>query len=204
MKIKNTPSTNFYRDMYNEIDMLLKEFKVFNGVKISINNIVGNKEFIQPNDVEIGYISYKLNKNKNHVNYIITLAELCSIEFGNSDWAKLNQLRYSSYLSGLEISLTPEVLTLLTILHELGHVEFWENYLELTNIEGSLLPIQIYHKYMSSIYEMVMKPWEYVMASDLNMNHMMFNSIEGYPEIFALRHFPRFIKLLRRYNLCNE
>lgn len=201
MKIKNTPSSEFYTEMYKKLDELIKSIKLLANTNITIKNYVADKEYIKPDNIEIGYMTYKMKQGK--LQYKIRLAELSSIEFGNSDYTKLSQMRYSVYLDSLGIPLSPEVLTLLTLLHEVGHIDFWQNYIEITESEESGgISIASYDRVISSLYAMVMKPWEFGYFYDMNMNHIMFNSVETAAELFALKYFPCFIELLKAHNLC--
>lgn len=204
MKIKNTPSNEFYKEMYSKVEQFLDTKKSLKDAKIIVKNVIGDKEYLAPKFMEIGHMKYTKDKKHNRLKYTINLAELNTLEFGNPEFSILIKLRYEEYLEGLCIPLTPEAITLLTFLHELGHIDFIEEYMDTTECDVSVLSIASYTNCLSSFYSMTMKPWEFAHLSTMNMNHIMFNSIEGYPELFSLKYFPRFIPLLKRFGLCEK
>lgn len=174
---------------------------MLNGTNITINNVVGDKDYLKSTHEEIGFMWYKRDKRYGGIKYDIKLAELNTIEF-SPELLQLSQLIYSGYLNSLNVSFSPEVLTVLVLLHEMGYVEYWETFIEISNSESSIETLNSYALCMSGLYDYMAKPWYFRDLCEINIYQIMFNPIETYPELFSFKHFPRFLKLLRNYNLC--
>jgi hypothetical protein len=203
MKIKNKPSSEFFTEMYDEVEALLKSLDIFHGVNITVNNIIGDAEFLKPTKVITGRVVLENGgeNNKDCINYTITLAELQTLKFGNPEWDKLYNVRYNEFINSLGLQFSSEAMTILTFLHEIGHIEYWEIFQGYTETKCDGQSLKAYAKMMNGMYEYVIKPWEFSNKVDSNMANTLFNPIECYPHLFALQHFPRFIKLLKKHGL---
>lgn len=198
LKVKNTPSTLFYKDFYILLEEFLKglDFTQKKEINIMIKNVIGDDEFLQKDDPVIGFITYKMKKIDS-IKYTIDFAELSSLNFKDKDLYNLCVKRSKNFLENLDLKFCPETVAVLTLLHEFGHLESSEIFREYT--ESDLSSYISYSRAVESLYVAIMRPWDLANNTVSNLSNIMFNSVETYAELFSFKHFPYFIKFLKSY-----
>ena len=197
MKIVNKPNNIFFENFYKELDKFIEVVFKGKGIKLNIKNIIQDDEFFQKECPDIGLMYFRANKKG--INYRIEFRELSSLAFVNFIYRDLIRLRYGSYLDNLGIKFCGEVVSILVLLHELGHIDQIEQFLYYLDDDGKWEPnTYTAFKYnQQSIHDMLMKPWDMKSLVEMTLSNITFNSVECYAELFSLKYFPYFINFLK-------
>lgn len=197
-KIKNTPSTLFYKEFYILLEEFLKglDFGQKKGTDIIIKNVIGDDEYLQKDYSVLGFITYR-KKKINEVKYTIDFAELSSLNFKDIDRYNSCDKRVKNFIDNLGLKFCPETVAVQVLLHEFGHIESSEMFRKYT--ENDLSSYISYSRAVEGLYTAIMRPWELANNIVIDQLNIMFNSVETYAELFSFKHFPYFIKFLKSY-----
>ena len=192
LKVKYNPTNKFYKNLY---EFVQEEFKHdFKELDIEIRNKKHPKSLVDE-FTEIGYVDYKLESGNKKIEYEITLIELKHLDIGNNI-LKLMTKRCKTYIESLGLEFCPKTATIMTLLHELGHVVYVEEFIRYTD-EFSLAKLVAFDKTLDSIFELTFAPWEMSGFVSINTARTTFHASEVYSESYAYRNFPRFLKFLK-------
>jgi hypothetical protein len=192
LKVNYNPSNKFYKKLYEFIN---EEFKDdFKGLDVTVRNKKHPVKFVDE-ITEIGYINYNPDYTEKKVKYLITLMELKHFDIGTNT-LKLMSNRCKTYIESLGLEFCPETATIMTLLHELGHVVYVEEFIKCID-DFDLSKFLIFDKTLDSVFDFAFAPWEMNGFVPINMARIIFHSNEAHSEGYVYRNFPRFIEFIR-------
>jgi hypothetical protein len=126
LKPTNKPSNDFYNDMYIVLNEFMKKNKYLSKLDINVSNIVGIRENIgiTADTPHMGYMHYQLNSTD--IMYSIDIMENMSLDFFPKELLIFSVKNYGIYMSILNIPFTPETVTMIVLMHEIGHIVYME------------------------------------------------------------------------------
>jgi hypothetical protein len=205
MKILHEPSNQFFKELYELFDEFICPMNIFNGNKIIINNIAKDDINLQSAS-EAGLTRYRITKREK-VEFKIGIIELTSFIFKEPEFQDLSLIRYGDYLRRLKIKFNPEVICVLILLHEIGHIEYilsFNNSIDGDNISDDFSTLKSYTQSLANIFNITLKPWNGLSNLSLQVLQSKFDPEELSADLFALKYFPCFIEFLTKYGFKEE
>ena len=194
MKIKNPPTSVFYEKLYIKLREFLERFELFSekDICIIIDNKICDDSFLS-SDYPILGMMYRRDKKKKR-EYTIEFSELTSLDFKDKTTIDLINFRHKVYFDMSILITSPEAIALFVLLHEIGHMHYYQKFLHFC--ENDTMLLDAYVSSVRGIYHQTMRPWE---LSPMNAadTYVTFSGIESYAELFAFKHFPYFIELVK-------
>ena len=192
-ELVNRPSNDFYEKMYEEIKRFMESNVYLKDINLKIDNTRGVSSVISENP-KYGLVDIFVVDNV--FKYNIKNIEIIQLENIDVDVLDMFMDRYYKYFKSLMIPFVPETITLMVMLHEIGHITHYERMNDCIENKKSVME---FDRAMNHLSLSVFRQWDYDYVSNVSIN-MISDLTEVFAEGFSYRYFSLFKPLIDTFN----